>query len=152
MYTPLHYASEMGNKDCVAALIEKGADVSLRNNLGARPSDICMNVDVRTIISRHESDTDTSTYDTGSKRDTFHTVILHNDRKSYVQRLMGRYKTVDKYLKDKVNGSEEALIQNIEIQQKQREEEKKKERGLPYNVESPDNKPKKKKREGIFEK
>jgi ankyrin repeat protein len=40
MYTPLHYASEMGNIDVADVLVEKGADVNIKNNLGARPGDI----------------------------------------------------------------------------------------------------------------
>ena len=124
-YTPLHYACEMGNVECAKILVEKGADTPLRNNLGSNPSDIWMNIDVRNVINKYWDDSDINTNDSASKRDTFHTVILHNDRKSYVQRLMGQFQKVDRYLKDKVNGNEEALIQNIEAQQKQREEEKK---------------------------
>jgi len=30
----------MGNVECAKILVEKGADISLRNNLGSRPSDI----------------------------------------------------------------------------------------------------------------
>lgn len=110
-----------------------------------------MNIDVRNVINKFAGDLDQNTYDSGSKRDTFHTVILHNDRKSYVQRLMGQFQKVDRYLKDKVNGNEEALIQNIEAQQKQKEDEKNKERGILPDSSDPD-KPKKKKKEGIFEK
>jgi protein-serine/threonine kinase len=149
-YTPLHYASEMGNSEVAAVLVEKGADVNLRNNLGAKPGDICQNVDVRTIIEKHEEN-DLSTNDTLSKRSTFGSVILHNDRKSYVQRLMGRFQKMDKYLKETVNGSEEALIQNIEKQQRMREEEKKRERGLrDYKTEGDKNK--KNKKAGRFDK
>lgn len=152
MYTPLHYASELGNKDCVQVLVEKGADLTVRNNLGSKPSDISMNIDVRSIIIQHEEDSELSTSDTGSKRDTFHTVILHNDRKSYVQRLMGKYQKVDRYLKEYVNGSEEALIRNITEQQKQREEEKKRERGIKPSETDAGDKNKKKKKEGKFAK
>ena len=140
LYTPLHYASEMGNVEWTKILIEKGADLTIRNNLGARPSDICMNIDVRSIINKYEDDSDTTAYDTGSKRDTFHTVILHNDRKSYVQRLMGRFQKVDRYLKDYNNGNEEGVIQSIEAQQKLREEERKRERnnaGAGFDLEKP---------------
>ena len=110
-----------------------------------------MNIDTRTIISKYEVDSDAATYDTGSKRDTFHTVILHNDRKSYVQRLMGRFQKVDRYLKDCNNGYEEGCsMMKIETQQKQREEDRRKERS---NIAALDTeKPKKKKKEGIFEK
>ena len=78
--------------------------------------------------------------DSLSKRSAFHTVILHNDRKSYVERLMGRFQKVDKYLKDHVNGNEEALIANIEKQQKQREEERKRERGMRNFATEPESK------------
>lgn len=89
-----------------------------------------MNVDIRKLLTKYEDTSDSSIIeDTGSKRNMFHTVILHNDRKSYVQRLMGKYQKVDKYLKDVKNGSEEALIQSIEQQQKHRMEEIKK---VPY--------------------
>lgn len=149
MYTPLHYASEMGNSECVKILVEKGADVTIKNNLGAKPGDICQNVDVRSIISTHE-ETDLDYSDTGNKRNTFHTVILRDDRKSYVQRLMGSYNKVNRHLKENVNGSEEALIRNIERQQKMREEEKKREKGIRNGDEV--EKKKKKKKEAIFEK
>jgi serine/threonine protein kinase len=154
MYTPLHYASEMGNTCVADVLVEKGADVTIRNNLGAKPGDICQNIDVRTIIEKHdgEEDLDYVVKDSLSKRSAFHTVILHNDRKSYVQRLMGRFQKVDKYLKEHVNGSEEALIQNIERQQKQREEEKKREKGMGMKSLAPEQDKKKKKKEGLYEK
>lgn len=151
MYTPLHYASEMGNRDCVAVLVERGADANIKNNLGAKPGDICQNVDVRTIIACHEED-ELDNQDTGNKRNTFHTVILRDDRKSYVTRLMGSYNKVNRHLKENVNGSEEALIQNIERQQKLREEEKKRERGMRNGASEVVDKKKKKKKEGIFEK
>lgn len=126
MYTPLHYASEFGNLESAEILVKKGADLSLKNNIGAKPSDITMNVDLRKLISRYEDNSDSNgPQDTGSKRQMFHTVILHNDRKSYVQRLMGKYQKVDRYLKDVKNGNEEALIRNIEEQQRQRLEENK---------------------------
>ena len=150
-YTPLHYACEMGNVEWAKILVESGAETSLRNNLGSRPSDIWMNIDVRNVIGKYDGGNDLNSYDSGSKRDTFHTVILHNDRKSYVQRLMGQFQKVDRYLKDKVNGNEEALIQNIEAQQKQKEDDKKKEKGFISDGADSD-KPKKKKKEGIFEK
>jgi hypothetical protein len=150
MYTPLHYASEMGNTETVEVLISKGADVTIRNNLGSRPGDISQNIDVRTIIAKHE-EIDLLEQDSGSKRNTFANVILRDDRKSFVTKLMGSYQRVDKYLKYNVNGSEEALIENIEKQQKRREEEKRRERGIreinPEKV-----KPNKKKKQGIFEK
>lgn len=150
MYTPLHYASEMGNAECAELLVSKGADVNLKNNLGAKPSDICMNVDVRTIISKYMEDSELINEDSGSKRNTFHTVILRDDRKSYVTRLLGKYQKVDKYLQHNVNGNEEALIKNIEAQQRQREEEKKRERGIRNAPTEPDKR--KKKKEGTFEK
>lgn len=127
MYTPLHYASEFGNLECAEVLVKNKADLSLKNNIGAKPSDITMNVDLRKLISGYEDSTDVPNEDdTGSKRNMFHTVILHNDRKSYVQRLMGKYQKVDRYLKDVKNGNEEALIRNIEEQQRQRMQENKK--------------------------
>ena len=127
--------------------------MTLKNNIGAIPSDISMNLDIRKIITAVEDQKDSFLEDTGSKRSTFHSVILHNDRKSYVQRLMGKYQKVDRYLKDVKNGSEEALIRNIEEQQKQREEEKKKERGArQYNTDVTTEKRKTKKKEGILDK
>lgn len=70
---------------------------------------------------------------------------------NYVERLMGRFQQVDKFLKEIKNGSEEALIENIEKQQKQREEDRRKERGIRQfktDVTAP---VKKKKKEGLFE-
>ena len=151
MYTPLHYASEMGNTMSAEVLVSRGADVSLKNNLGSRPGDISQNVDVRSVITQHETDNDLCQDDSGTKRATFHNVVLRNDRKNYVTRLMDKYQKVDKYLKNNVNGNEEALIQNIEKQQKMREEAKRRERGLVVEKEVPSEKSKKKKKLGKFE-
>ena len=152
MHTPLHYASQFGHIECVEILLKKGADLALKNNIGATPSDICMNIETRKLLNEFQVKSNSIIEDTGSKRNMFHTVILNNDRKSYVQRIMGKYQKVDRYLKDVKNGNEEALIRNIEEQQKRRMMENKKERNerqfIPENVE----KRKTKKKEGILEK
>lgn len=109
-----------------------------------------MNIDTRTILSKYEVNSEGSTYDTGSKRDAFHTVILHNDRKSYVQRLMGSVRKFGPILKDSDKGNEPPGFVSIEEQHKQRDEERKKERSNILSTEG--DKPKKKKKEGIFEK
>lgn len=150
MYSALHHASEGGNTECVRILVEKGADVTLKNNIGSSPNDISQNIDVRSVIEQH-LDHDEIVNDSLARRSALGGVILRNDRKNYVERLMGRFQKVDKYLKETKNGSEEALIESIEKQQRQREEDRKRERGMRQVRTEVDHK-KKKKKEGRFEK
>mmetsp|Transcript_25980 Transcript_25980/g.25814 ORF Transcript_25980/g.25814 Transcript_25980/m.25814 type:complete len:731 (-) Transcript_25980:62-2254(-) len=148
MYSALHHASEGGNTECVKLLVEKGADVTLKNNIGSSPNDISQNIDVRSLIEQY-SDKEEIITDSLARRSEMGGVILRNDRKNYVERLMGRFQKVDKYLKETKNGSEEALIESIEKQQKQREEDRKRQRGMRQVKTEVENK--KKKKEGRFE-
>ena len=83
----------------------------MRNNLGYTPSDIAMNIDVRKVFNENQQQQE-SPLNTSYSRTEFHNVLLYNDRKSSVQKLMGKFSNVNKILASK-NGSEEALIKNL---------------------------------------
>lgn len=80
MYSALHHASEGGNSEWVQILVEKGADVTLKNNIGSKPNDISQNIDCRSIIDQYE-DQEEECGDSLAKRSSVGGVIRRNDRK-----------------------------------------------------------------------
>lgn len=110
-YTGLHFASEFGHHTIVAMLLLAGSDARAKTNLGYTPFDIAMNIEVRDVFANFEQENDQDISSSYS-RTQFAKVILHNDRINSVQKLMGKYEKVNKYL-HKQNGSEQALIENI---------------------------------------
>ena len=109
--TPVHFASEFGHIRVLEALLGSGCELGMRNNLGYTPSDIAMNIEVRKVFNEHQQQQE-SPLNTSYSRTEFHNVLLYNDRKSSVQKLMGKFSNVNKILASK-NANEEALIKNL---------------------------------------